>query len=884
MRAVWPFVGRRAELQLIGDAIKGGAGVVLAGASGVGKTRLAAEALAGVDPRRYRSLWVTAGSETGSVPLGALEPVLPAELTVSDDPAALLRSATEALVDRGGSRSLVLGIDDAHLLDELSATLVHHLVRTRKALVLSTVPSRRAVPDPIRALWKNGLAGRIEVEALCQSTVTDVLVAALDGQVDTATVRLLWRTVRGNMKLLKTLVEAGVDSGALTEVEDVWRWEGPWVLTPRLVAAVCERIEDLPVEEQDVLEILAFGEPIGADLLTTLTRPGAVEAVEARNLLSVQQDGRRVDIRLDQPLYGAVLRAGCPPQRAERWRRLLADAVARTGARRPGDRMRVATWRLDASLPVATGELASAAHEAFAALDLPLAERLARAVLATGDPEQDGEPVLVALAVLWRVLLLAQRSAEAEEELSAWARLPMPDEHRVDLAVGRAYHLFFGLADVEQAFAVLAAAREAVTTPTWCAELDLLSCLFQVLLGAAGDGLSGLAALAGRPELGARPAAQLPAVRGAALLHVGRLAAARESLDLAHDSLGRWADQVPWMVEMRSLCRCHAALFAGRLVEAAHLAAAFHDHTTERGWEFALRLSCGVRAQVARLRGQVHTAARWAREGVRVHASLPAAPFRHHVQGELAHALALAGNLAAARKALQEADRDPARCEPFLRPWVELARPWVVSAAGDRERAAELAVAAARGARDREAPVLEAFGLHDALRLGAPATVVDRMQELAGVVDGDLVRTFAEHATAVVRDDAAGLEAVAGAFAEVGASLLAAEACAQAAYAHGRRGEPAAERWQRTRAALLLDNCEGARTPLVAGIEAPALTPRERDVASLAATGLSNQDIADRLILSRRTVANHLHHVYAKLGVADRASLAALVPALRPQP
>ena len=57
-------------------------------------------------------------------------------------------------------------------------------------------------------------------------------------------------------------------------------------------------------------------------------------------------------------------------------------------------------------------------------------------------------------------------------------------------------------------------------------------------------------------------------------------------------------------------------------------------------------------------------------------------------------------------------------------------------------------------------------------------------------------------------------------------------------------------------------------------ILAPSLTPRQREVASLVAMGLSNREVAGQLYVSLRTVGNHLYQVYVKLDVADRKGLA----------
>ena len=78
------------------------------------------------------------------------------------------------------------------------------------------------------------------------------------------------------------------------------------------------------------------------------------------------------------------------------------------------------------------------------------------------------------------------------------------------------------------------------------------------------------------------------------------------------------------------------------------------------------------------------------------------------------------------------------------------------------------------------------------------------------------------------------------------------------------------------RVAELQDTLEGARTPaLVVADATEPITPREREIALLAADGVASKEIAERLFLSVRTVNNHLQKVYTKLGVTSRAELAA---------
>ena len=57
----------------------------------------------------------------------------------------------------------------------------------------------------------------------------------------------------------------------------------------------------------------------------------------------------------------------------------------------------------------------------------------------------------------------------------------------------------------------------------------------------------------------------------------------------------------------------------------------------------------------------------------------------------------------------------------------------------------------------------------------------------------------------------------------------------------------------------------------------PGLTPAEREVAALAAAGLSTREVAARLFVSPKTVETHLSHIYRKLGISSRAELGARI-------
>ena len=97
----------------------------------------------------------------------------------------------------------------------------------------------------------------------------------------------------------------------------------------------------------------------------------------------------------------------------------------------------------------------------------------------------------------------------------------------------------------------------------------------------------------------------------------------------------------------------------------------------------------------------------------------------------------------------------------------------------------------------------------------------------------------------------------------------------------GARSRPAADRLEADAQAGRLDHDAAAAVIEAAGLRRavrrsrPAdLTERQVEVLRLVSRGLSNAEIADRLVLSRRTVEHHVQDIYLKIGVSTRAGAA----------
>ncbi|MEN3360431.1 MAG: hypothetical protein V7637_4413 [Mycobacteriales bacterium] len=866
----WPVVGREVELAAIRRALDGGrAGIVLAGGPGVGRTRLAREAAGYGERRKHPVRWLAATREAAGTPLGAVAHLLPAGRRYRDQ--VDLLAAGRALGARSGGRRVVLVVDDAQLLDDASAALVYQLARVGLAFVAATVRTGEPAPDAITALWKEGLAERVEVRELDPPRVDELAAAVLGGPVCVPTGQLLAGATQGNLLFLRELVLAGLDSGALAPAGGVWTWSGPIRVTARLCDVVEATLGPLTDDELAILEVLAQGEPLEAGIVESWFPAVTLHAVERRGLLVSHRDGGRMRLRLANPFFGHVLRERTPELRARAIRRGLADALLATGARRGDDPLRIVRWCLDSGRSAPPDLLLRGARAALAGYDHPLAEQAARAALAAA-------PSTVATLVLAQALHLQGRCAEAVSTLDTLDPLaPGAGGDEVAWAAAlRAQALCWGLGRPADAAAVLARAAAALPRTGAGADepRDLVTAVRAAVLLVAGEVRP---ALAEATEVLCRPGATAPAcvpaavTATAALSVTGRPASPEAAGWVETASRVDGAARFPpgSMLPVRYL----AHRLEGRLDEAADRSDRGYRDAVARGDHWSAVAWAATLGRVELDRGRARDGRRWLRE------ALVLAEEPRHVSvlpaclAWLAEAEALLGDRAAAAAAVDRAGalRSPATALFDLD--VTLAEGWLAAASGDLPTARAVARGAAAAAERRGSLTVAVWALHTAARFGGASTVVAGLRRLAAAVTGPLAAACVAHAAALAGHDGPGLDGAAAAFGAVGARLLAAEAAAGAATVHAARGRRSRCLSASAQARSFLDTCAGVSSPALVGLKAFGLTQREREVALLAAQGLPSRAIASQLAVSVRTVDNHLQVAYAKLGISGRRAL-----------
>lgn len=288
----WPLTGRAEELSLLLGLLDGsdeGTGLVIAGQPGVGKTRLAREAAAAAGSRGWVVRWVVGTAAAQSIPLGAFVEWA-AEL--DGNPLQIVRGVIAAITSGAQGKPVLVAVDDAHLLDDLSAFVLHQLVLGQSATVIATLRSGERTPDAVTALWKDAQLRRLDLQPLSRSQSDALLERVLGGRVDTPCTDRMWRLTWGNALFLRRLVTQELDAARLINGPHGWQWTGLTAISQSLTDLIDIQIGGLPDAAGDVMDMVAIAEPLELDYLLRLTDPEAVEYCERRGLITLSPHRR----------------------------------------------------------------------------------------------------------------------------------------------------------------------------------------------------------------------------------------------------------------------------------------------------------------------------------------------------------------------------------------------------------------------------------------------------------------------------------------------------------------------------------------------------------------------------------------------------------------
>lgn len=865
----WPMVGRDEELSLLHElVIQHRRSVVLAGPAGVGKSRLATEFLDAIEATGTRTVRVRATRATRTIPFGAFARCLPDGASLPPSRLHLLQAAARSMTE--GDDDVVVGIDDAHLLDEGSVALMLHLIDLDTVTVLATVRTDERVSDEMTALWKDELADRVELDSLSETEVVSLLEQSLDGPVSDETVEQLWRLSVGRPLFLRELVRAAVDQGVFARRAGEWVWQGAFPSSDRLTDLLQLRLSAAGPAQREVVERVALGEPLPLDLLASFDA-AAVTGAEQAGLITLEESSEGTWVRVGHPLYGELLRATLRPLETRRHLRDLATTAQQLGWAE-SEPLRTATWLLESGEAIDDPTVFEvAASRALAVRDVHRAARLARVAVTNG-----GTPG--AALTLASAQVAAEHWDEAEEVLEDLLGQPPDDLTLVHAARLQSNLLFYGRGDGRRARQVVAetAGRVSGDLRAWLLAHE-----------------SNLATFDGDPVAGARLAhaaladAELHAVR---VLALGALALGSVQSGNAKAALDAAEEYLPFVLaafeddptaSMLGPIHALALSLDGRFHDAAAYAADVLERARRRHVRAYWATPQSVAAWVALQQGRLADAQRLAEAALSTYREENSFGGGDWSAATLATALAQTGDLDAADELLAWLGSHPAM-PPIYRAEAERAGAWVSACRGEVSAAQHRATAVADAAAQLEARGVELPALLDVVRFGGARAVGPRLIELTTAMEGGYALAIGAYVTALLAGDGDGLDAASERFEAMGVALLAAEASAEAARAHAAAQRPGRRLSSLARASVLRARCDGASTPALRDLDAhpglATLTTREREIAELACR-LTNRQIAEHLFLSVRTVHTHLQHAYAKLGVSCREDLAELLAA-----
>lgn len=849
-----PLIGRSRELAELTSLLHSGTSMVLTGPAGVGKTRLASALAAHAKTSGWQTYPRHATATTQQIPLALLADIVP--FVGIPPPPAAIGAVLQALSERFADHSVLIVVDDAHLCDDASSAILQRLIDTRSVTIALTCREHGSLPVDLRGLGRLGQLSHLEVEPLGVEDTWQLGAA-------------LGLTTRFHSKESLHAQTGGLPMFVLASARRERRGGGPAIgLTRPDVDLIAEVLGSPARAELDALELVALGQPLELSVLEAVCDADALDRVESAGLIVVERERRRRFARMGHPLYAEAAIQQLHELRRRRHLRRLVEEIQQFGASRHDDLLRTVVWRLSAGDPVPDEQLVTAAQRSLALGGVVLAEEIVRDHL---DPASSAEVAFLAASI-------HLERARPTDAVAACAAAPTSNDEDLQVRLGITWAIacYAHLGDVEAARRALDIIRFRVGASAR-RQLDYFEIPMSFYTGDVERALTLVDSFLAEPDVPelTRVWFMLPGVL--ALATSGRVSEALQHAEVATQLAPNYARTIV-AVEAHAWCtRAYAAVHSGILTGLREQLTARLPAAGRSGDALAIGLLQMVSGLVALHEARFEDAVDLLEAPNELGGGWEFAARAWRVQ-----ALALGGRKGEARRAASLLATPPhfALYEPLnamARADAALADHDLVSAVKHFGEATDHATAHGQWT----------FALLATFRHFA----ADPSDELAPVLsaaasrhDGSLGKHLRDVSYAWLHRDVSGLQTASAAFDDLGnrlyaglldnvrATMLEQTLPGTAAATAARRAAQA--RWRRTvGTASASERSGGSRAKPPERLDPDELTEREQEVRTQAAAGLTDNEIADELGVSPRTVHAHLRSIYRKLDIRGRRDL-----------
>lgn len=872
-RDAWPLIGRDEIVATVLRHLADPAcdGVFLVGQPGVGTTRVLDAVLARQHAAHRLANRVVGSQATHGVKFGALAHAIPGELSSGGaplDPMELFDRLRFMIgMPRTPAHRFLCGTDDIRWLDEASLGLLTQMLAGKLATVVATVHDDAVLPDTVITIERSCAIRRVVVPPLDHETTTEMIDLALDGPVDGTTAHELAEHCQGNPLFLAEILDGSIATGALTTVLGTWTLTGTPVVTARLSRLLDASLQRLDDDGRDLVELLAFAEPAALDALEASGLLRSALALEAAGFLAGDPSDP-TKVRLAQPLAAAQVRARTSPLRRRMLLPRAIQLVEGDGAAPASDDdiIRLSLWRLECGHELTVADLERAAAAARARNDFETTEELTSAAAAL-------EPSLGTLLLQAEALHNLCRFDQADQVMSRAAALVNDDFSALRLAIVRHRALLWGRHDGEGSVRVLRAVIDELHEP---AMRDFARVAIANTVVFSGDPAA-VAELAASVEVeGELEITGFCFPRTVAAFLQGRQV---EAIAIGAEGLQRRAEfggTAPMgHPSLYGLAYGLALVEHGSFAVAEQVLADAYTNAVEQHIPQLHIWVALARGRNSLAQGRLGDARRWFMEARSV---ADQARFPMGLRIALTGVLVCASQLRdmdqarLAARAMAELPDDHGLMWPERR----LGHAWHATADGRTADALAEVRAGVAEAKERGEHLLAVELLYECARMGHAVEIRKAFDAAVTGCTGPLVEARTQFVHGLADGDAVGLATAERQLANLGSWVAAAEAAAELARVLHRAGRPRDAQGATNRSAQYRADLVAVATPLLVAVSGgDELSPRERQIAVLAAAGHPSKLIARDLGLSVRTVSNHLQNAYLKLGISGRDDLAA---------